>query len=131
MLRRLFLIAALTSAFPVLAAESCAMQAAVLLSQGKQAELATRFKGTDPTVAAGMARLAMDLGRVDSVTPIARLSEGKTSRLAVSAPGLPSSYAFEGTWAAAQSQNLGRIELQAAVVPDGKCTLLSLQVHVR
>lgn len=129
--RLVVLLASLAISSPALADESCATRAARLLAQGQTAELAAWFQGSDASVSQGLVHLAQDLGRLDEVTPLAQLSEGRTRQLKVSAPGLASDYSFQGSWAAARSQHLGRVEVQASVAPGAGCTLLALQVMVR
>jgi|GEM_PF-3799615 len=112
------------------AIESCAVQAARLISQGKTAELSGRFIVPGPEVARGLATLADELGSMGEVSPLPQPSAGKSVRKSVAIPGLPARISFDGSWAAATTRRGERIEFQASSEPGSDCRLLALHVHV-
>ena len=129
MYRAALITTALAASCAAHAADSCAVQAASLLSQGKSDELAAWFKAPGPDAARSLTQLAGELGKIDEVSALKQQSAGKSMRKSVTSAGLPSDYAFEGSWAAAMTQKQGRVEFQAAAEPGSACKLLALHVH--
>jgi hypothetical protein len=129
MLRMVILFAALAVSCASHAADSCAVQAVHLISQGKTEELTAWFKAPSVEVARGLEKISLDLGHIDEVFALAHQSPGTSVRTSIVSSGLPSKYSFEGSWAMATSEKLGRVEFQASVDAGSSCKLLALHVH--
>lgn len=129
MLRKLAAIAVLTLSFAAHAADSCAVQAVRLISQGKTEELQAWFKAPTAEVAQGLRQVAAELGRIDRVSALPHQSTGSSIRTSIASFGLPPKYSFDGSWATAASEKIGRVEFQASVEQGSSCKLLALHVH--
>jgi len=111
------------------AADSCAVQAARLISQGQTEELTTWFTAPSVEVARGLKQVALELGRIEEISALDHQSPGSSARTSVVSSRLASTYAFEGSWAKATTEKLGRVEFQASVAAGSSCELLALHVH--
>ena len=129
MLRKLAVFAAVTLSCAAHAADSCAVQAVSLISQGKTDELQAWFKTPSAEVARGLKQIAVELGRIDGVSALAHQSSGSSIRTSIVSPGLSPKYSFDGSWATATTEKFAHVEFQASVEAGSSCKLLALHVH--
>lgn len=121
-------VAGLAMAGSAVAAESCAMQAARLLTEHRFAALAGMFAESDERLVPALAQMAAELGPVESLTPLSRQTPVASVRHALALASLPSAYAFAGSWAAISTSSGQGYEVQAASRPGSDCRLLALHL---
>lgn len=128
MKRCIVLSLGLLISFAANAADSCAVQSARLLSQGKVSDLAKMFAKPGDAVSQSLERIAAEIGSVRKVLPAKHASAGESARQSVAAEGLPASYAFDGSWAVIVTKAGERFQLQASAEPKSSCKLLAIHL---
>lgn len=118
-------------ASPVAFAEdSCAVQAARLMSPDRVKDLAGMFTAPSEAVSRSLAQLVSTVGPIDQVAAASTQPAGRTVRRSVAVSPLPNPYRFEGSWAVAVSKTGVRYVLQASAEPSSRCRLLAVHVDV-
>lgn len=128
MKRCIVLSLGLLISFAANAADSCAVQSARLLSQGKVSDLAKMFGNQGDAVSQSLERIAAEIGPVKKVLPAKHASAGESTRQSVAIEGLPASYAFDGSWAVIVTKAGERFQLQASSEPKSFCKLLAIHL---
>lgn len=129
MKRCIVLSLGLLISFAANAADSCAVQSARLLSQGKVSDLAKMLANQgDDAVSQSLERIAAEISPVKKVLPAKHASAGESTRQSVAIEGLPASYAFDGSWAVIVTKTGERFQLQASSEPKSPCKLLAIHL---
>jgi hypothetical protein len=77
------------------ATESCAVRAAQLLSDGKNAELSTWFTASSTDMMAKLKGASEYLGSLERITPALSQSAGRITRKSILSNNLPTRYTFD------------------------------------